>query len=196
MLTLIPNNAKQIVASILIFTDPAAMGLFFMGAIVLFEKSQRVESSLGVSPIKVSEYILAKVTPFMIIGTFVGFVLCLCANSSNIILSLLSVALSSILFSLCGLWVGVHIRSLNSFMIATIPFEIVICIPALLYILGIINNDWWIIHPGVAAIRLIGSQFDLWYLSVSSIMLWIVPVYYLCKKSVQRSFSTMGGAKI
>lgn len=196
LLSVIPNAAKQIVASILIFTDPATMGLFFMGAMVLFEKSQRVESSIGVSPVKTSEYIIAKVVPFMTIGTLVGLVLRLSANCSNIVLSLIGVALSSVLFSLCGLLVSTRIQSLNSFMIATIPFEIVICVPAVLYFLKMIKNDWWIAHPGIAAIRLISGNSNLWYLSFCSMIMWMLLIYFVCKKLVRKSFSTMGGAKI
>lgn len=196
LLTVIPNSAKSIVASILIFTDPAAMGLFFMGAMVLFEKSQRVESSLGVSPLKTSEYIVAKVIPFMTIGTLVGLALRLSANCSNIVLSLIGVALSSVMFSLCGLLVGTSIRSLNGFMIATVPFEIVICAPAILYIFKILKSDWWIAHPGIAAIRIISGDSNLWYLSLGSMILWLIPIYFVCKKLVNKSFSTMGGAKI
>lgn len=36
----LPESWQEKAAAILIFSDPAAMGLFFMGAIVLLEKSQ------------------------------------------------------------------------------------------------------------------------------------------------------------
>ena len=40
-ITALPDNWKHNAAAIMIYSDPAAMGLFFMGAIVLFEKSQK-----------------------------------------------------------------------------------------------------------------------------------------------------------
>ncbi len=196
LLAAIPSTAREATVSVLLFTDPAAMGLFFMGAMVLFEKSQRVESSLGVSPIKISEYIIAKVVPIMVIGTFVSLVICLFGSSHNILLVLLGVILSSIIFSLCGLFVGSNIKTLNGFMIATVPFEIILFLPALLYLFGVITSDLWTIHPGVAAIRLISGDLQLWYLSVFFLALWIVPIYLACKKAVVKSFSCMGGAKI
>ena len=60
VLVILPETWQETVASLMIYSDPAAMGLFFMGAIVLFEKSQRVLNSLAVSPIHISEYILSK----------------------------------------------------------------------------------------------------------------------------------------
>ena len=44
-----------------VISDPAAMGLFFMGAVILPEKSQRVTSFFAVSPLKAWEYVGAKV---------------------------------------------------------------------------------------------------------------------------------------
>ena len=51
LLFALPNAWRTDAALIMIFTDPAAMGLFFMGAIVLFEKNERVLDSLAVSPV-------------------------------------------------------------------------------------------------------------------------------------------------
>ncbi len=195
LLGAIPVSARETAATILIFTDPAAMGLFFMGAVVLFEKSQRVESSLGVSPIKISEYVVAKIVPMMLIGCTVAAVLSVFARTYTSA-CLIGVALSSVLFSLCGLAVGSNIRSLNGFMIATLPFEIILCVPAILYQFDVIKAPGWLIHPGVAAIYLIGGQMELWYVAVLSILIWILPIYILCKTAVKKSFVSMGGAKL
>ena len=195
LLGAIPVSVRETAATILIFTDPAAMGLFFMGAVVLFEKSQRVESSLGVSPVKISEYVVAKIVPMMLIGCAVATVLCAFSYTYTSV-CLIGVALSSILFSLCGLAVGSNIRSLNGFMIATLPFEIILCVPAVLYQFGVIESSVWIVHPGVAAIYLIGGQMEVWYMAALSILIWILPIYILCKKAVNKSFVSMGGAKL
>lgn len=52
LLVSFPPSWKENVAAVLIFSDPAAMGLFFMGAVVLFEKNQRVTSFFAVSPLR------------------------------------------------------------------------------------------------------------------------------------------------
>ena len=48
----LPQAWQANAAALLIFSDPAALGLFFMGAILLLETSQRVTSFFAVSPIK------------------------------------------------------------------------------------------------------------------------------------------------
>ncbi|WKY44017.1 ABC transporter permease [Eubacteriaceae bacterium ES2] len=195
LLAALPTSVREITAVLLVFTDPAAMGLFFMGAVVLLEKSQHVESSLSVSPIKIEEYIIAKIIPMMIIACLVALALCLYAHV-NIILSLIGVAFSSVLFSLCGLSVGVNIKSLNSFMIATVPFEIILCLPPLLYLFGLIQSPLWLIHPGVSAIALISGQSQLGFPAILSIVFWIFPVFVYCKKAAAKSFISLEGIKL
>lgn len=195
LLVAIPQTMRRITATILIFTDPAAMGLFFLGAVVLLEKSQRVESSLGVSPITKTEYILAKILPIMLIGTVVALVLCLFAGTFSL-RCILGVILTAALLSLCALAVGANIKSLNGFMIAAVPIEIVLCVPAILFVFGVIKSELWLIHPGVAAIYLIGGSKELWYLGVLSLAAWLIPTFLQCKAAVHKSFATMGGAKL
>lgn len=86
----------------MIYSDPAALGLFFMGAIVLLEKSERVLNALAVSPVTIMEYILSKVTSLVVISVLVSLVLALTAGCDNIPLLLLSVALTSGIFTLLG----------------------------------------------------------------------------------------------
>ena len=44
-LRLIPADARPVVLSLLIFTDPAMLGFFFVAALVLFEKDARDRKS-------------------------------------------------------------------------------------------------------------------------------------------------------
>lgn len=192
----IPLAGREITAIILVYTDPAAMGLFFMGAVVLFEKSQRVESSLAVSPVTYGEYILAKVIPLMMIGVLVGILLCLFAGIRNIPLCTLGVALASVLFSLCGLFVASGISTLNGFIIAVIPFEIFLCVPAVLYLFDELHSGWWVLHPGIAAIKLICGETDMCLWSIIVILIWIGMAGILCRRAVRKSFCTMGGTKL
>lgn len=46
----LPSVWKEKIAAVMIYSDPAAVGLFFMGAIVLLEKSQKALNAFAVSP--------------------------------------------------------------------------------------------------------------------------------------------------
>ena len=63
----VPESWQEKTAAILIFSDPASMGLFFMGAIVLLEKNQYTPCAFAVSPVRTIEYIVAKIGSLSVI---------------------------------------------------------------------------------------------------------------------------------
>lgn len=191
----VPEKAVNITGTILVYTDPAAMGLFFMGAMVLLEKSQRVNCSIAVAPVKTSEYILAKLISLMISGLVSGIIIFILGGIKVTLGSLLSIALSSMLFSLCGLFVAVNTDTLNQFTLATVPFEMFICLPAIIYIFGGMQSEWFIAHPGIAAIRLINGD-GITLLCIMSLVIWILLVYFVTKRSVRKFFRKLGGGKV
>jgi len=196
LLAAIPQGARSATATVLIFTDPAAMGLFFMGAVILLEKSQRIESSFGVSPIKIEEYILSKCIPMMLLGIVVALVIAVSVGGFTILGVVMGVGISSFVFSLCGLIVASNIKTLNGFMIAVVPFEIFLCVPAILYLFGIMKGMLCFLHPGIVAISLIKGDDSMLIIKIVSLSIWIVIAFFCCQKAVKKSFSTMGGAKI
>ena len=80
----LPENWKEKTAAILIFSDPASMGLFFMGAIVLLEKSQHTTCALAVSPVYATEYVIAKVSSLSAISLVVAAILALAADADHL----------------------------------------------------------------------------------------------------------------
>ena len=137
VLVSIPQSIKPALSAILIFSDPAAMGLFFMGAIILMEKSQNVTSSFSVSPFSALEYVVSKTLSLSITGTFVAVLLAFFSGSRNIPGIIFGTLPAGILFTLSGIIIGVKISSLNQFIIATTPIEIIAFVPAVLHLLKI-----------------------------------------------------------
>lgn len=80
VLLAVPESWRENIAAILIFSDPASMGLFFMGAIVLLEKNQHTPCAFAVSPVRAEEYIAAKSGSLSVISLVVLLVLALTAD--------------------------------------------------------------------------------------------------------------------
>lgn len=137
VLVSLPRSWREHAAALLIFSDPAAMGLFFMGTIILLEKSQRVTSFFAVSPLKAWEYVSSKVLSLSTIGLLAAAVLGAAAGCSRLPMVLLGTALSSGLFTLLGLIIASRITSLNQFLLATVPAEILAFLPAALHLFGV-----------------------------------------------------------
>ena len=134
LLLLFPDGWREKAGCLMIYSDPAALGLLFMGAIVLLEKSQRVLNALAVSPVKVFEYILSKILSLCVISVLVAWALAVTAELDNISTVLLTTALTSIIFTLLGLIVATRINSLNQYLFASIPLEIICFTPPVIFL--------------------------------------------------------------
>jgi len=190
----LPDGWREKAAAILIFSDPAAMGLFFMGAMVLLEKSQRTPCALAVSPVRPTEYVLAKVGSLSVLSLAVAAVLALAAGVENVGMALLGTAISSVIFSLAGILVAAKIVSLNQFILRMAPIELVCFVPAILHLFRI-TPAWLRCFPINACMELVSghapSAAGLCMALALAASLWI-----LAKRGVFRMWSGMGGAKL
>lgn len=190
-----PTAWRQTAAILMIFSDPAAMGLYFMGAIVLFEKSERVLDSVAISPVKPREYVISKLVSIGCISTIVAVAI---GASSDVITRpfyfLTGIFLCSCLFSAAGLIFACRISSLNQFIIATIPAELIINLPAIAWLFGY-QKSWLLYHPGVSLIELLrggGYELQSWII----LMLWTLFFAALSEKTVKKMMKSVGGVKL
>lgn len=195
LLYLLPVTWRKQGAILMVFTDPAAMGLFFMGAIVLFEKGERVLNSIAISPVKPIEYVISKLLSIALISTTVGLFIGLVGHViSNPLLFIIGVCLGSCLFSAVGLMLAVNITTLNQFIVATIPAEIIINLPGIAWLFGW-KPRWLILHPGVCIIELCESGENA-LLALPILIIWTVISILLAQYVVSKSLRSLGGAKL
>lgn len=191
------GNVKDTVVTICVYSDPAAMGMFFMGALILLEKSQRVINSIAVSPVTPGEYIGGKVISIGIISLLVGLILVSQGSTDSVISSSIGILAGSILFSLCGIIVGTKVENVNQYIVGTLPFEIVGFVPVIAYRAGFMWNDLrMLIHPGCAVVRLIEGDKSTMLVSIISVIAWIAAWYILALCSTRKMFRTVGGVKL
>lgn len=194
LLLSLPETWKTTAASILIFSDPAAMGLFFMGAIVLLEKSQRVTSYFAISPLRAFEYVLSKVLSLSLTGVLVAVVLAVTADCAAFFQVLIGTFLSSVLFTLLGLIIATKIRSLNQFLIATVPIEMVTFVPAILHLAGILP-DYCRFYPANVCMDLVaGRAFS--GVGLNFTVALIVLLFWAADRCVRKMWQEQGGVKL
>ena len=191
----IPSTWRDTAGILMIFSDPAAMGLFFMGAIVLFEKSQRVLNTIAITPVNPYIYVLSKLFAIGIISLIVALILGFASGViKNILFFTISIFLCSCLFSSLGLIISANATTLNDFILSAIPYQLIINIPAFAYILGL-KYAWMLIHPGVAVIEIVqGGSFIL--IAFFSLILWTVAVTLFTCKFISKKLLHMGGIKL
>lgn len=195
LLYALPATWREQAAVLMIFSDPAAMGLYFMGAIVLFEKGQRVLDSLAISPVKPMEYIVSKLISIALISTAVGLLI---GFGGGIVLNpfffVLGVFLGSCMFSTVGLMIAADTATLNQFIVATIPAEIIINIPAIAWLFGW-KPSWLILHPGVSIIELCQNGENS--LAAAFILIfWVVLSALTSRCVIAKRQRSLGGMKL
>lgn len=195
LLFALPEEWRARAAVLMIFSDPAALGLFFMGAIVLFEKSERVLDSLAVSPVRPWEYVLSKLISLGLISTAVALAVGLPAGAViHPFLFLAGVFFCACLFSAAGLIVASGITTLNQFILASVPIETLINVPAVAWVFGY-RPGWLVAHPGVGMIILCtGDGEPLPALIV--LLLWTALFTALAFQTSERMLKSAGGVKL
>lgn len=197
LLSMLSGNIKSIICDTLILSDPGAMGMFFMGAIILLEKSERIVNSIAVSPINTCQYILSKVLSISLISVIAGSFLILESESSNIMISLTGIFLSSVLFTLLGLIIGTKAISLNQYVIYTVPFEIILFVPAVLKRVGLIKKSSLLfLNPGCLLINLVQGDSSTFVLSFIISLFFIILFFIIAKVCVSKMFNEAGGIKL
>lgn len=194
LLAAFPKAWREDAAAILVFSDPAAMGLFFMGAIVLLEKSQRVLCAYAVSPMRVMKYTVSKVISLLVISELVAVILAMAAGQTHLIRLMVGTALSSILTTLAGLLIANRIQSLNQFILWTTPIEILVFVPALLYYFGALP-EWMSIYPSCVCIQLIAGK-AVTVPEVLALLAVVAGLGYLTIQKTELAWKRLGGAKL
>lgn len=190
-----PEAWREKSAVLMIFSDPTAMGLYFMGAIVLFEKSERVVDSIAISPARPYEYMLSKLFSIGVISVIVGFAIGFFSNAVYISLYFIAgIFLCSCLFSAIGLIIAAKSISLNDFILSTIPVQLLINIPAIAWLFGW-RPGWLLLHPGVCMMELCeNGKYALMAFIVLVLLTLLAAV--MANRTVKGMFKAIGGIKL
>lgn len=190
----LPESWRERAAAILIFSDPASMGLFFMGAIVLLEKGGRTPCAFAVSPVWAAEYMLAKIGSLSVISLAVAAMLSLAAGVKHLYIVLPGTVISSVMFTLLGMMIATKITSLNQFILWTVPVEAVCFVPAVLHLFKI-TPAWLQYYPINACMDMVSGHFP----SVTGFLGIIATtaiLFALSRYCVLKMWDSTGGVKL
>lgn len=190
----VPVSWKEKAAAILIFSDPASMGLFFMGAIVLLEKNQHTPWALAVSPVHPLEYIVSKISSLSVISLAVAAVLALAARVNHLHIVLLGTVMSSVIFTLLGIIIATKIISLNQFILWTVPIEIICFVPAILHLFKI-TPAWFRYYPINVCMDMV-TGYAPPATGILIIIVLIAVLLELSKYCVLNMWGSVGGTKL
>lgn len=170
LLHFIPAKYKETVTILLTFSDPSALGLILAGGIVLLERDQGVHESLFVTPLKLSEYLLAKVISLSLLSLVAAWTIhyfALGTPKAPVHFSL-GVLLTSSFFTLLSIGVVVRSMTINGFILLSQLYALPFTLP----LLGFFNIG----NPNLY--RLLPTEGSLVLLRISSESISIVETMY------------------
>ena len=143
------------VAATIIFTDPAALGFFFLGALMMLERAEGVRSALVVTPMAAADYLVAKSVTLTAMALVACTILvALLHGSRNPALLLVAVALTSLQYIGIGTPIAIHFKTVSGYLVGSAGFLTPIILPGFLALLDPLPL-WLALVPAVSQYRLI-----------------------------------------
>jgi fluoroquinolone transport system permease protein len=142
------------VAAVIVFSDPAALGFFFLGALMMLERSERVRSALAVTPLSPAAYVAAKAV------TLTAMALVACAalglalgEAADLPLLLGTVALTSLQYVGIGVPVALRFRTVTGYLVGAGALLTPLIAPGFLALLDPMPL-WLAVVPAISQMRL------------------------------------------
>lgn len=173
--------------TLLILNDPAIIGLFFIGLMIIIERNQQVLSALFVAPISHHVYLISRVLSLSIICWLCALGMALAAKglSFNILHFTAGVLGISIMSCLAGLYMVSYTKEFMAFTLKSIPVLLLFINIPLLNYFEVTDIGFFRIFPAQGSLDLIINSYkDIPVLSqliygYSSIFIWIPLLYWL-----------------
>ena len=201
----IPDMNRPIFHTMLLFFDPAVIGIMFIGALVLFEKSENVLQALVITPMKTDDYIFSKLTSLTILSLISATIFLTLLNvfgeiNFSIIFAVFGIVLTSVLLILLGFILVSGVSSINEYLLAMGISFLVLTFPPMLHLSGLYENVIFYLWPTQASFILFTGVFnsqslELWEIAYGIIyqLVWIAILFLLAKKAFYKHIVLKGG---
>ncbi|NND31204.1 MAG: hypothetical protein HKN76_01345 [Saprospiraceae bacterium] len=180
----LPNTDRFLV--LLIFNDPAMIGILFIGLSVILEKNQSVFYSLIVTPISLHSYLISRIISLSLIGVLcaTGMTVAMLGLKIYWIEFLTGVFATCTIFSLAGILIVSYTSDFLVYLLRSIPVLLFLSLPLLNYfeVTAIAAFDFTplysplqLIEKGISS----GLNAHLGYLNYFLAVGWMVVLYFL-----------------
>lgn len=198
VLLITPSEYKHMTASLIILTDPAMLGIFFIGGIWLLEKGEGLHGFWSISPLRPFEYILAKAISLAALSTVSADLIVLIGMGRMVHFVDLSfsIFLGAVVFNLIGLMIASYARSVNHYML-------IVCLPTALLSMPPVLTAFGITHPllelfpGTALWHMIASAIGMTRsvngLTAIFLIFWLGLLSYIVNKRIGAALQSEGG---
>lgn len=201
LLRMTPAEYKGIVGSLIVLTDPAMLGIFFIGGIWLLEKGEGLHRFWRISPLRPIEYVLGKSISLAALSTLSADLIVWLGMGRiyHVLYLSVGVFIGAVIFNLVGLIIATYARSVNHYMLIAILPSIFVTIPPLLTAFNF-THPVLEVFPGTALWHLIVNvmntslQLNGWI--GINLGFWLVCLLLLANKRIKVALQSEGDEKI
>lgn len=202
ILFFLPSGARPMAAMFMVFSDTAVLGFFFIGGIILLERSEQLLESLFITPLTIREYIVSKVVSLSLLSLLCSLVILLPAglpSPASLLPVLLGVLVSSILFILIGMIIAVEVPDINHYFLWSLGF-IIFAVPAVLEFLGLFRSRWIYLIPFRGILEIIragleGERAGVFVLLFGTLIPWLVVAFFAAGETLRKAVEKRGGQR-
>lgn len=180
----------ELILTLLIYNDPAVIGLIFVGLVVIMEKDQSVYPAFLIAPSSLSTYLFARILPLSVLGWLcaLGMGVAVMGTQFNVLSFSLGVFLTCLLFAMVGICLSAYARNFLPYMLRCIPLLLLMSLPLLNYFkvtnLAILN--FW---PLAGPLEMISNSYNQGSVSIPALgitLAWLL-VFYAASIRILRS---------
>lgn len=141
-------------AAVIIFSDPSALGFYFLGALMMLERGEGVRAALATTPVSAGAYFFGKAFTLTVLALIAVAVISLAAHRpANWALLMAVVVLTSIQYIGIGVPIALSFRTATAYLIGSAAFLGPVVAPGLLALID--PTPWWLLWiPAVAQLKL------------------------------------------
>ena len=198
-LVAIPSANNEEFQTLFLFFDPTLIGIMFIGALVLFEKTENTLQALTVTPMETRTYFLSKIislTTLAVVSSLL-FLFLVHGLEFNYLYTLTGVILTCVFLILVGFLFVARCNSINEYLLMMMLAFLLLLVPPLLYSTGIYEHILIYLWPTQASFILFDGVFANVPLTesvyaVGYLIFWILGCYYLANKAFYKHI-VLGG---
>lgn len=162
--------------------------MLYVGGLIIFEKDEHTLDSVIVSPLRLHEYIISKVSTLSLLASIESIIVVLLlqrVSGYNPILLLIGIFALGAMLVLVGLVMIVRFRSITDFLMPVLVVGLIVQLP-IIYFTGLSTSFVWLIVPTAAPTMLLWgawNELESWQL-IYGLLYSLVTIFALYRWSM------------
>lgn len=185
--------------TVFLFFDPVLIGIMFVGAMVLFEKTENTLQALTITPMQTRNYFLSKIISLTTLSIIAGLLFIVLSHGIdfNWFYFFSGIILSSVFLILFGFLMVSRCNSINEYLLMMMFFFVLLFFPPLFDMFRLYESPIFYLWPSQASFILFDGVFnevpiiDTVY-AIGYLLFWICLCFYFSQKAYYKHI-VLGG---